>query len=158
MLLIRDVDSILTLDAGRRILERHSVLIDEGKILRVGDTATLDRDHLDMVRNTGKVMEGAGCMMLPAYVNTHVHTVEHLSRGLIPDDLATFDWASRYATPFCASLTEEETYASARLACLEMISNGTGTFVDVNVLASLGHLDAVAQAVEESGMRGSRAQ
>ena len=153
MLLIRDVDSILTLDAGRRILERHSVLIDEGKILRVGDTATLDRDHLDTVRNTGKVMEGAGCMMLPAYVNTHVHTVEHLSRGLIPDDLATFDWASRYATPFCASLTEEETYVSARLACLEMISNGTGTFVDVNVLASLGHLDAVAQAVEESGMR-----
>ena len=53
-------------------------------------------------------------------------TVEHLSRGLIPDDLATFDWASRYASPFCASLTEEEAYVSARLACLEMISNGTG--------------------------------
>ena len=34
-----------------------------------------------------------------------------------------------------------------------MISNGTGTFVDVNVLASLGHLEAVAQVVEESGMR-----
>ena len=153
MLLIRDVDSILTLDPCRRILERHSVLIDEGKILRVGDTAALDRDHLDTVRNTGKIIEGTGCMMLPAYVNTHVHTVEHLSRGLIPDDLATFDWASLYASPFCASLTEEEAYVSARLACLEMISNGTGTFVDCNVLASLGHLDAVAQAVEESGMR-----
>ena len=153
MLLIRDIDSILTLDARRRILERHSVLIGEGKILRIGDTATLDRDHLDTVRRIGKVIEGAGCMMLPAHVNTHVHTVEHLSRGLIPDDLATFDWASLYATPFCASLTEEEAYVSARLACLEMISNGTGTFVDCNVLASLGHLDAVAQAVEESGMR-----
>ena len=153
MLLIRDVDSILTLDARRRILERHSVLIDEGKILRIGDTATLDRDHLDTARRTGKVVDGAGCVMLPAYVNTHVHTVEHLSRGLIPDDLSTFDWASLYATPFCASLTEEEAYVSARLACLEMISNGTGTFVDCNVLASLGHLDAVAQAVEESGMR-----
>ena len=108
MLLIRDVDSILTLDAGRRILDRHSVLIDGGTILRVGDTATLDRDHLDTVRSSGRVVEGTGCMMLPAYVNTHVHTAEHLSRGLIPDDLATFDWASRYATPFCASLTEEE--------------------------------------------------
>ena len=57
------------------------------------------------------------------------------------------------AVPFCASLTEEEAYVNARLVCLEMISNGTGTFVDCNVLASLGHLDAVAQAVEESGMR-----
>ncbi len=46
--------------------------------------------------------------MLPAYVNTHVHTVENLSRGLIPDDLATFDWTSLYATPLCASLTEEK--------------------------------------------------
>ena len=153
MLLIRDVDSILTLDSGRRILERHSVLIDDGKILRVGDSATLDRDHLETVRNAGTVIEGAGCVMLPAWVNTHVHTVEHLSRGLIPDDLATFDWASLYASPFCASLTEDEAYVSTRLACMEMISNGTGTFVDCNVLASLGHLDAVAQAVEESGMR-----
>ena len=90
MLLIRDVDSILTLDARRRILERHSVLIDEGKILRIGNTATLDRDHLDAARNTGRIIEGPGCMMLPACVNTHVHTVEHLSRGLIPDDLATW--------------------------------------------------------------------
>ena len=153
MLLIRDVDSILTMDARRQILERRSVLIEHGKIARIGDAATLDRDHLDTVRRAGKVIEGGGCVMLPAYVNTHVHTVEHLSRGLIPDDLATFDWASQYATPFCASLTEEEAYISARLACLEMISNGTGTFVDVNILGSLGHLDAVAQAVEESGMR-----
>ena len=153
MLLIRDVDSILTMDARRQILERQSVLIEDGRIARIGDAASLDRDHLETVRGAGKVIEGAGCVILPAYVNTHVHTVEHLSRGLIPDDLATFDWASQYATPFCASLTEEEVYISARLACLEMISNGTGTFVDVNILGSLGHLDAVAQAVEESGMR-----
>ena len=31
------------------------VLIDEGKILRVGDTATLDHDHLDTVRDTGRI-------------------------------------------------------------------------------------------------------
>ena len=153
MLLIRDIDSILTLDARRRILTRHSVLIEDGRIARIGDTSALDRDHLETVRAAGKVIEGAGCAMVPAYVNTHVHTVEHLSRGLIPDDLATFDWASRYATPFCASLTEDEAYVSARLACLEMLSNGTGSFVDVNILGSLGHLDAVAQAVEENGMR-----
>lgn len=153
MLLIRDIKSILTLDPGRRILEHHSILIDNDKILRIDDTAGLDRDHLETVRRQGKVIDASDCVVVPAYINTHVHTVEHLSRGLIPDDLATFDWASQYATPFCASLTEDEAYVSAQLACLEMISNGTGSFVDVNVLASLGHLDAVAQAVEESGMR-----
>ena len=128
MLLIRDIDSILTLNAKRQILNRHSILIDHDKIVRIGATAELDRDHLETVRQQGKVVDASGCVALPAYVNTHVHTVEHLSRGLIPDDLATFDWASQYATPFCASLSEEEAYLSARLACLEMISNGTGSF------------------------------
>ena len=152
-ILIRNARAILTLDSKRSIPRRHSVLIDNHCIAEIGEVAALDRDHLPRCQKLGTVVEAADCVLVPAYINTHVHTVEHLSRGLIPDDLSTFDWASQYASPFCASLTEEEAYASARLACLEMMSNGTGCFVDVNILASLGHLDAVAQAVEESGMR-----
>jgi 5-methylthioadenosine/S-adenosylhomocysteine deaminase len=152
-LLIRGAQAILTINAQRAIVRNQSVLIEDGCISQIGDSAALDRSHLELCRREGTVVEAAGCVLVPAYINTHVHTVEHLSRGLIPDDLSTFDWASQYATPFCASLTEQEAYVSARLACLEMISNGTGCFVDVNILASLGHLDAVAQAVEESGMR-----
>src|SRR5215467_11994444 len=34
-----------------------------------------------------------------------------------------------------------------------MLRNGTTCFVDANILVSLGHVDAVAQAVTESGMR-----
>ena len=151
--LIRNARAILTLDAKRSIPRRRSVLIDNHCFVEFGDVADLDRNHLQRCQQTGTVIEAADCVLVPTYVNTHVHTVEHLSRGLIPDDLSTFDWASQYASPFCASLTEDEAYASARLACLEMMSNGTGCFVDVNILASLGHVDAVAQAVEESGMR-----
>ena len=66
MLLIRDIDSILTLDGRRRILNRHSVLIEDGRIARVGETSALDRDHLEFVRTAGKVIEGAGCVMVPA--------------------------------------------------------------------------------------------
>ena len=153
MLLIRNADSILTLDGNRRILPHHSLLIENGLITKIDETAKLDHNHLARAHQEGRVIEAAGCIIGPAYVNTHVHTVEHLSRGLIPDTLSTFDWANQYANPFCAALTEEEAYVSARLACLEMIANGTGTFVDVNILGSLGHVDAVAQAVEESGMR-----
>ncbi len=153
MILIRNIDTVLTLDHQRRMLKGQSVLIDNGTISRIGCVSDLDRDHLQACQNSGLVIDASACVLLPAFINTHVHTVEHLSRGLIPDDLPTFQWASEYANPFCASLTEDEAYASARLACLEMINNGTGSFVDVNILGSLGHVDAITQAVEESGMR-----
>jgi len=153
VLLIRDAVYVLTLDARRRILERHSLLIDGDAITDIGPAAEMDARHLAACRSGGTVIEARGRLVLPGYVNTHVHTFEHLSRGLIPDDLSTFDWAVRYARPFYAALTEDEAYLSAKLACLDMLRNGTTCFVDVNILVSLGHFDAVAQAVTESGMR-----
>jgi 5-methylthioadenosine/S-adenosylhomocysteine deaminase len=153
VLLLRNADCVLTLDPRRRILEHYSVLIQDGVITAIGPAAEMDRQHLAACRTQGTVVEAAGRLVLPGYVNTHVHTFEHLSRGLIPDDLSTFAWAVTYARPFYAALTEQEAYVAARLACLEMLRNGTTCFVDANILVSLGHLDAVAQAVTESGMR-----
>jgi len=153
MLLIRDADAIVTLDARRRILEGHSILIEGPRIVEVGPAASMDARHLAACRAGGAVLEARGRLVLPGYVNTHVHTFEHLSRGLIPDDLSTFAWAVTYARPFYAALTEDQAYVAARLACLEMLRSGTTCFVDVNVLVSLGHFDAVVQAVRESGMR-----
>lgn len=153
MLLLRDADHVLTIDPARRILRHASVLIENGIIADVGPAPEMDARHLDRCRQGGTVVEAAGCLVLPGYVNTHVHTFEHLSRGLIPDDLATFAWAVTYARPFYAALTEEEAHVAARLACLEMLRSGTTCFVDTNIMVSLGHLDAVAEAVRESGMR-----
>lgn len=153
MLLIRDADYVVTLDPRRRILERHSLLLEGKRIADLGPCADLDDRHLERCRAQGAVLEARGRLVIPGYVNTHVHTFEHLSRGLIPDDLSTFAWGATYARPFYASLTEDEAYVAARLACLEMLRSGTTCFVDVNILVSHGHLDAVAQAVSESGMR-----
>ncbi len=153
MLLIRNADHILTLDPRRRILEHHSLLVQDGRIRDIGPARAMDDKHLAACRRAGTVLEAASRLVLPGYVNTHVHTFEHLSRGLIPDDLSTYAWAATYARPFYAALTEEEAYVSAKLACLDMLGNGTTCFVDANILVSLGHLDAVAQAVTESGMR-----
>jgi len=45
MLLIRDADSILTLDRNRLILLHHS-LIEEGRIAQIGEIAKLDYSHV----------------------------------------------------------------------------------------------------------------
>lgn len=153
MILIRNIGTIVSMDEKRSLLTDHSVLIRDGKIAAIEPTHQLDELAKQQYGTDLTIIEGANAVLLPAFINTHVHTVEHLSRGLIPDDLPTFQWVSEYASPFCASLTEEEAYCSARLACLEMLGNGTGSFVDVNILGSLGHVDAISQAVEDSGMR-----
>src|SRR6267142_1645617 len=106
MLLLRNPDVVLTIDARRRILVHHSILFEDGVITDIGPAAEMDARHIAACRSGGTIVEAAGCLLLPGYVNTHVHTFEHLSRGLIPDDLSTFAWAVTYARPFYAALTE----------------------------------------------------
>jgi cytosine/adenosine deaminase-related metal-dependent hydrolase len=49
-------------------------------------------------------------------------------------------------------ITSEEEYASSVLACLEMVKNGTTTFLEGDTIFDV---DAAAEAVEAVGMRGS---
>jgi 5-methylthioadenosine/S-adenosylhomocysteine deaminase len=153
MLLVRNADYILTLDDRRRILRGHSLFIDGATIADIGPARLMDEKYRERCQAADSVIEAAGCLVMPGYVNTHVHTFEHLSRGLIPDDLSTNAWAATYARPFYAGLTEDEAYTGARLACLDMLKNGTTCFIDANILLSTAHLDAVVQAIDELGLR-----
>src|SRR5262249_28677399 len=86
--------------------------------------------------------------------NTHTHVYEHLSRGLIPDNLRTRHWAYNYFLPFQAVMTEEEGYVSALFASLDMLKSGTTCFIDSDIPVSSSHLESAAQAITEIGMRG----
>jgi len=152
MLLIRNADAILTLDPGRRILEHHSLLVDGAVIKDLGPAPEIDARHLAACDNGGTIVDARGRLVVPGYVNTHVHTFEHLSRGLIPDD-SRRRLGGHVRAAVLRRAHGEEAYLGAKLACLDMLQSGTTCFVDVNILVSLGHLDAVAQAVTESGMR-----
>ena len=59
------------------------------------------------------------------------------------------DWLQNHIWPREAKLTREYTKVGAYLGALEMIKSGTGTFLDMYFF-----MDAVAEVVEESGLRG----
>jgi 5-methylthioadenosine/S-adenosylhomocysteine deaminase len=61
---------------------------------------------------------------------------------------------TRFLVPFESNLTPNDSYVSAQLACLEMIKSGTTAFADSGGV----HMDRVADAVIESGMRASIAK
>lgn len=95
------------------------------------------------------VEELHGHYLLPGFVQTHIHLVQTLFRGLA-DDLLLLDWLRTRIWPLEGAHTPESTYASARLGCTELLLGGTTSILD---MASVRHTDSVFEAARESGMR-----
>ncbi len=113
-----------------------SVYVEENRISELGKK-----------READTVIEGKGKIALPGLVNLHTHSPMVLFRG-IGDDLPLQTWLEKRIWPLEAKLTLDDVYWGAKLACLEMIKSGTTTFLDMYF-----HMDQVARAVKEMGLR-----
>ena len=129
---------ILTMDPAQDDIKRGVVVIDNGIITQVAGSTHETADT---------VIDARGGIVMPGLVNTHTHAGMTLFRGYA-DDLTLSDWLENHIWPAEAQLTDDDLYIGTKLACLEMIRSGTTAFVDMYI-----HMDSVARAVEESGMR-----
>ncbi len=101
-------------------------------------------------RPPDRIIDGRRRVVLPGFVDTHVHLSEHLNRGLLLDDIPVDRYLPDWLIPLYSAITPEEEQVSALLACIEMIRTGTTTFCEAGTLFDVG---AVADAVETVGMR-----
>ncbi|ASJ11391.1 amidohydrolase family protein [Thermococcus thioreducens] len=115
------------------------VLIEDNRIVKVAKGINESADT---------VIDAKGRVVSPAFVNLHTHSPMGLFRGLA-DDLPLMDWLQNHIWPREAKLTREYTKVGAYLGALEMIKGGTSTFLDMYFF-----MDAVAEVVLESGLRG----
>ncbi len=136
---------IVTMDEERRIFTDGSVLLDGRTILQVGRAADVQPP-----RTPDRVIDGHNRLLLPGFVNTHVHLSEHVNRGVMADEIPVDRYMGDWLLPLYSAITPEEEQYSALLACLEMIRSGTTTFCEAGTLFDVG---AVADAVERIGMR-----
>lgn len=93
------------------------------------------------------ILEAEGMAIIPPFVNGHTHAAMTLFRGF-GDDMPLMEWLQTRIWPAEARLSPEDVYWGTRLACLEMIRSGTACFADM-----YWHYHAVAQAVEDAGIR-----
>ena len=129
---------VLTMDPDTEDIEGGVVVIKDGMITEVGTSTDSTAD---------KVIDAGGCVVMPGLVNTHCHAGMTLFRGYA-DDMPLKEWLENRIWPAEAKLTDDDIYNGSLLACLEMIKSGTTAFADMYI-----HMDRVAQAVEDSGMR-----
>jgi 5-methylthioadenosine/S-adenosylhomocysteine deaminase len=130
---------VITLDDQNHIFE-GSVLVEGGTITALGDSITARADE---------VIDGRGRVLLPGFVQTHVHLCQTLFRGAA-DDLALIDWLKKRVWPMEAAHTAGSLYASARLGIAELIRGGTTCAL---TMETVHHTEEVYRAVEESGFR-----
>jgi 5-methylthioadenosine/S-adenosylhomocysteine deaminase len=93
------------------------------------------------------VIDGRNKLAMPGLVNTHTHCAMTILRNYA-NDLPLEDWLFNNIIPTEAKLTEEDIYWGTMLGMAEMIKSGTTTFTDMYY-----HMDTVAKAVTETGMR-----
>ena len=142
-ILVRNV-AIVTMDSRRRIIERGSILVEGNRIRSVaGDLEGLDEADAD------RVIDGSGKVVIPGFIQTHVHLCQSLFRGA-SDDMELMDWLRSRTWPLEAAHDEESTYYSALLGIAELLRGGTTSIVDME---SVNHADSAFHAIEQSGIR-----
>ncbi|MGE0813940.1 MAG: amidohydrolase [Vicinamibacterales bacterium] len=136
--------TVVTVDAGRRVIADGAVAIDGARIVEVGPAADVRR------RFSGRTtLDAAGRIVMPGLVNTHTHAPMVLYRGLA-DDLALMDWLQQYIFPAEAkTVSPAFVRAGTRLAALEMIRSGTTTYADMYYFE-----EEIAAVTKAAGLRG----
>jgi 5-methylthioadenosine/S-adenosylhomocysteine deaminase len=133
---------VITLDSENHVFD-GDVFVEDSRIGALGPSL-IGSGYED-----AEVIDARGCLLLPGFVQTHVHLCQTLFRGAA-DDLSLIDWLTKQIWPMEAAHTAESVYASARLGIAELIRGGTTCALTIETVR---HTDAVFTAVEESGFR-----
>jgi cytosine/adenosine deaminase-related metal-dependent hydrolase len=122
--------------------EAGDVLVRDGVIVAVGGDLSS--------RSPGpRVVDARGLVLLPGFVQTHVHLCQTLFRGLA-EDLALLPWLRQRIWPLEAAHDPASVRASARLSVAELLRGGTTTVLD---MGTTHHHAAVFEVLSETGLR-----
>ena len=133
---------VLTLDEQDRQFGAGGLAVRGDRIAAAGPASEISARF-----SAPKVIDAAGCVVLPGLINAHTHAAMTLFRGLA-DDLPLMEWLQEHIFPAEAKLTENWVYWGTMLACAEMILSGTTAFCDMYLFEH-----KVAEAAGAAGMR-----
>lgn len=136
---------IVTMDAGSRVFLNGAIVVERDKIKAIGQSTQI----LQQFSASAHQIVDLHCqILLPGFINTHVHTSQQLGRG-IADDVDLMTWLHKRIWPYESNMTEEDSYISTLLCGIELIHSGVTCFAE----AGGQHVAGMARAVETLGLR-----
>ena len=122
-LLVRDIDWLITVDPGRRVIRDAFIGVTDGRIAAIGKSADLGSIEAK------QVVSGQATVVTPGLVDCHLHSSFQLSRGLADESNAqSFLFDRMY--PYEAALEAEDVRVSASFAAMELLKHGVTCFID----------------------------
>jgi 5-methylthioadenosine/S-adenosylhomocysteine deaminase len=141
-ILIKD-PLILDFKEEKFVTYRAHIMIENGTISDITNDLPEDLSDFD------EIIQASQLVALPGLINTHNHSPMSLLRSF-SDDLRLMEWLDKKMLPAEEKMTQEDIYWGALLGITEMIKSGTTAYADMYI-----HMDQIAQAVYDSGIRAS---
>lgn len=130
--------TVLTMTDAFDVIE-GPVVVRDGAIAQVGGDEPPGVPAIDV----------SGCLLLPGFVQTHVHLCQTLFRGAA-DDLALLAWLRQRVWPMEAAHDAASLRVSTRLAVHELLRTGT---TSVLTMETVHGTEVVLEALAASGLR-----
>jgi len=125
------------------VLENHSLVIDNGRIIDILETAAALQKYVG-----AEHVNRESHAIIPGLINSHTHAAMSLFRG-IADDVPLMEWLEGHIWPAETKwITPDFMRDGVQLAIAEMLMSGTTCFNDMYF-----HSDTVARVAQEMGIR-----
>jgi len=145
-IVIKNAQSVLTMDDERRELRAVDIHVRDGQIAAIGQGLRITK--------TTDVIDGSSCIVTPGLVNTHHHLYQTLTRA-VPggQDALLFGWLQTLY-PIWAKFSPDHMRISALVGLAELALSGCTMSSDHLYLFPNGsRLDDTIAAAQEIGLR-----
>jgi cytosine/adenosine deaminase-related metal-dependent hydrolase len=148
-LLIRDIHTLVTMDARGAVLRGGYLYAEDGEIKRVGT-------RVPAGLRARRTIRAPYAIAIPGLVNTHHHLYQTLTRACrAAANVELFDWL-RILYPLWARLDEEALHVAALAGMAELMLSGCTTTADHHYVFPRGQermIDAEIEAARRIGIR-----
>ena len=137
--------TVMTVDPQRRIIRDGAVAFRGTDIVAIGK-----RVELEHTVDAGRIIDCKRKLIMPGFVNSHLHFYHTMHRGLAPEDSGGWLWSNYVHGKVATILTAEDEVYGGLTVLLETLKAGTTTFLE----AGSYNPSVVIEAVSRIGMRG----
>jgi putative selenium metabolism protein SsnA len=144
--------TVVTLGKDNQVIDDGAVLIENTKIKQIGKSSEFTGSY-------DRVMDARNKVILPGFINAHMHFYSTMVRGLgkIEPAVDFVDVLKKLWWKLDKQLILDDCYYSTLIPLIDAVKKGTTTLIDhhASPFAVTGSLEKIASAVKEVGLRAS---